>query len=106
MERPDLEELVLIWERWTNGDPVLRQVWESTEGRGISDRKLQDQVLARLGLLTSGPARQATSTPAAVLAGWAVLLALEGVDEALGYDWRRMRHDALQAHRQALEERA
>jgi hypothetical protein len=106
MDRPNLDELVGIWERWTQGDAVLRQAWESLDGQRTADRLLLDQALARLEVLVRRDAWRDSAASAALIAGWAVLLALEGEVEALGEQWHRLRYYALLTHQDALNERA
>jgi hypothetical protein len=105
MSKNGLDELIGIWERWTNADPLLRQALDS-DGSGTPDHTVLVQMATRLNAMSSGPARRESATTAAVLAGWAVLLAIEGEDEASDGQWRRMLCDALEAHKRALEERA
>ena len=53
MGKDDLTELVSIWERWTNSDPLLREAVERCGVAGTRPADLLDRLLDRLTDLTN-----------------------------------------------------
>jgi hypothetical protein len=102
MATTDLDVLIGIWERWTDGDPVLRHVVQSMDGTETDHCVLVDQVLRHLDRLLHLWTMGDVATSAALLAGWAVLLALEDMDGTMAGMVRNMLwHDAQEAHQYA-----
>ena len=101
MGKDYLSELVTIWERWTNCDPLLREAVQGYGVLSIRPADLLDRVLDHLIALTNLDGADA-ATVAALSAGWAVLLALNHDQHAQSPSWQHLYHDALHSHREAL----
>jgi hypothetical protein len=96
-----LDELVGIWEYWTDGDPLLRRAVQSRGAGSGSHHASQDAVLERLTLLAHCDNPNA-ATCATLNAGWAVLLALGHESYTHSKPWQRLRREALDAHQEAF----
>lgn len=104
MEYSDLTELLAIWERWTNNDPLLREALQRS-ATNANRQELEDYLLARLDSLShDGPG--GATTVAALSAGWAVLLALDDAAVLRATTYERLRRDAIEADRDALQHAA
>jgi hypothetical protein len=101
MVTTDLDELVRIWEQWTGGDPVVRHAVQSMAGTDTDRWALVEQLLLHLDRLMQSLTMGDVATSAAILAGWAVLLALEDTDSTLASMVRSIARDAREAHQYA-----
>jgi hypothetical protein len=101
MATTNLDVLIGIWERWTDGDPVLRHVVQSMDGTDTQHCLLVEQVHRHLDRLLHLWTMGDVATSAALLAGWAVLLALEDMDGTLASVVRIIARDAEEAHQYA-----
>jgi hypothetical protein len=101
MATTNLDALIGIWERWTDGDLVLRHAVQSMDGTETDHRVLIEQVLLHLDRLMQSLRMGDMATSAAILAGWAVLLALEDLDGTLASVVRSTARDAKEAHQYA-----
>jgi hypothetical protein len=101
MATTSLDALIGIWERWTDGNPVLRHVVQSMDGAETDHCRLVEQVLRHLDWLLRTWTMGDMATSAAILAGWAVLLALEDMDGTMASMVRSTGRDAEEAHQYA-----
>jgi hypothetical protein len=98
-----LNELLHIWEHWTEGDSVLRRALQAS---AHDDGTHREALGKAIGLFLAAVRRARpgdSSTYAAVMAGGALLLTLQGVDEKDEFYWHRVARDAREAHQEALE---
>jgi hypothetical protein len=98
MARTNLNTLIDIWERWTDGHPVLLQAAQSMDGTETDHYVLVEQVLQHLDRLMQSWRVGDMATSAAILAGWAVLLALEDKDGTMAGIERSTARAAEEAH--------
>jgi hypothetical protein len=101
MATTNLDTLIGIWERWTDGNPVLRHAVQSVDGMGIDRYAPVDRVLKHLDPLMQSLRVGDVATSAALLAGWAVLFALEDTDGTMASMVRSTARDAEEAHQYA-----
>jgi hypothetical protein len=103
MDSSHLQELVGIWEYWTNGDPLLRYAFQGRCPDSATCRDLLDRTRERLIWVSHD--RTGTATAIGLNAGWAVLLALEHANSARSPLWHRLCNDTLRAHQDACAAR-
>jgi hypothetical protein len=103
MDTAALDELVAVWEYWTDGDPLLRNAVQGDAARSTSCDAIQSCVLERLCHLATSPGADDAGV-AVASAAWAVWLALDQEHFTRSKGWHDMRRDALHAHQDALEE--
>jgi hypothetical protein len=101
MATTDLNDMLGIWERWTDGDLVLRHAVQSMGREGTNRGMLIDRVLNHLDRLMCRLTVGDLATSAALLAGWAVVLALGDNEGALAGMVHDIRRDAQEAHQYA-----
>jgi hypothetical protein len=101
MATTNLDALIGIWERWTDSDPVLRHAVLSMDGTETDHWVLVEQVLRYLDRLLQSLTMGDMAGSAAILAGWAVLLALADMDGTMASLVRSAARDAEEAHQYA-----
>jgi hypothetical protein len=98
MVTTDLDDMLGIWDRWTDGDPILRHAVQGIPSEGTDRWALIDPVLQHLNRLFRLWTMGDVATSAALYAGWAVALALVDEDGAMAAMVRDLRRDAQEAH--------
>jgi hypothetical protein len=101
MATTNLDNLVDIWEQWTDGDPVLRHAVRSMDGACTDRCALIEQVLKQLDRLMYSWTMGDFGTSAAILAAWAVLLTLADKGAAMAGLVHGIWRDAQEAHQYA-----
>jgi hypothetical protein len=101
MATTDLNDMLGIWERWTDGDPTLRYAVQRMGDEDTNRCALIEQVLQPFDRLMRRWTLGDVATAAAIQAGWAVLLALEDTEGARADLVRVTRRGAKEAHQYA-----
>src|SRR5690348_13332072 len=105
MVRDDLAELVRIWEQWTDGNTLLQRALQAAERSDATLHALVDEASAYLTALAGRSTPDDAGMYAAMCAGWAVVLAIDGEGGKSDAFWRGTVNEAQEAHQDALAAR-
>jgi hypothetical protein len=100
-----LDELLHIWEHWTDGDSVLRCALQASAHDYATRAHQLDKATAQFMAVARRARPGDSGAYAAVIAGGALLLALQGINEKDEFYWHRVARDAREAHHEVLEGR-